>query len=34
MYRKILVVFAALMLLASFGCMESMVKPEAKTDYR
>ncbi len=32
MYRKILVVFAALMLLASFGCMESMVKPEAKTD--
>ena len=32
MYRKFLVAFAALMLLASFGCMESMVKPEAKTD--
>ena len=32
MYRKFLVTFAALMLLTSFGCMESMVKPEAKTD--
>ena len=32
MYRKFLVVFAALILLVSFGCMESMVKPEAKTD--
>lgn len=32
MYRKALATFAILMILLSWGCMESMVKPEAKTD--
>jgi len=32
MVRKFLATFAVFTLLASFGCMESMVKPEAKTD--
>ena len=32
MYRKLFLVFAVIFLAASWGCMESMVKPEAKTD--
>ncbi|MBT8342052.1 MAG: curli assembly protein CsgG [Desulfatitalea sp.] len=32
MYRKSLMIVATLALLFSWGCMESMVKPEAKTD--
>lgn len=32
MYRKTLVIFAILAILVTWGCMESMVKPEAKTD--
>ena len=32
MYRKFLFLFGILLLAASWGCMESMVKPEAKTD--
>lgn len=32
MYRRLLVITTIMMILASWGCMESMVKPEAKTD--
>lgn len=32
MYRKALAAFAILAILMSWGCMESLVKPEAKTD--
>jgi curli biogenesis system outer membrane secretion channel CsgG len=32
MYRKFLLLLAIMLLTASWGCMESMVKPEAKTD--
>jgi curli biogenesis system outer membrane secretion channel CsgG len=32
MYRKILAMFAILAITLTWGCMESMVKPEAKTD--
>lgn len=32
MYRKTLTLLALLIVLALWGCMESMVKPEAKTD--
>ncbi|MFZ1987229.1 MAG: CsgG/HfaB family protein [Desulfatitalea sp.] len=32
MYRKTIALFAMLTLLVSWGCMESMVQPEAKTD--
>lgn len=32
MYRKTLVIFAVFAVLVSWGCMESMVEPEAKTD--
>jgi curli biogenesis system outer membrane secretion channel CsgG len=32
MYRKLLAIFAAAVVLLSWGCMESMVEPEAKTD--
>lgn len=32
MYRKMIALFAVLTLLVSWGCMESMVQPEAKTD--
>ncbi len=32
MYRKILLILSVLAIMTSWGCMESMVKPEAKTD--
>ena len=32
MFRKISFLFAVMLLAVSWGCMESMVKPEAKTD--
>ena len=32
MYRKALVILAGMILLVTWGCMESLVKPEAKTD--
>lgn len=32
MFRKFLLLIAIILLTASWGCMESMVKPEAKTD--
>ncbi len=32
MHRKTIALLAMLLLLVSWGCMESMVQPEAKTD--
>ncbi len=32
MFRKMSLLFAFMLLMVSWGCMESMVKPEAKTD--
>lgn len=32
MYRRLLIVFIAMAVFASLGCLEGMVKPEAKTD--